>query len=266
MIRDWTDSLRMDGLSAEAERLFMRLIMKADDYGRFHGDARLIKAACFPLSDEITKGHITEWMKPLTAKGLIVEYQAEHRQVIAIANYGQRLKMSKAKFPQLPGKPDDWLPAFSSFLPLPGTSGNFPPEGKGTRREPEAETETEQERPPAPKGEFPFVQEILPQGWNRLTKTEQGRIKVNRNTEQMVRIGKWFGQKETTLWTVSEYIALTQVDPSPEDMDLIGEHYSYEIPENGYRMTTISTLLNNWSKARAKAVRYFEENPELRSA
>ena len=130
----------------------------------------------------------------------------------------------------------------------------------------EGEGQEEGKEPPAPEGEFPLVQEILPPNSSRLTKTEQGRVKVNRNTPEMIRIGKWFGQKESTLWTVAEYIALQQVDPSPEDMEMIGEHYSYEIPENGYRMTTISTLLNNWSKARAKAVRYFEENPELRSA
>ena len=53
ILRDWTDSLRFDGLSAEAERLFTRLIMKADDYGRFHADPRLLRAGCFPLSENL---------------------------------------------------------------------------------------------------------------------------------------------------------------------------------------------------------------------
>ena len=51
MLRDWTDSLKFDGLSAEAERLFARLLMKADDYGRYHADPRLVRAGCFPLTE-----------------------------------------------------------------------------------------------------------------------------------------------------------------------------------------------------------------------
>jgi len=39
ILRDWTDSDRVNSLSAEAERLFIRLIMKADDYGRYLGGA-----------------------------------------------------------------------------------------------------------------------------------------------------------------------------------------------------------------------------------
>jgi len=107
---------------------------------------------------------------------------------------------------------------------------------------------------------------ILPKNWSRLTIKERGRIKVNFNTPLMCRIGKWFRQKECTLWTIAEYIALEQVAPSDEDLDLIGEHYSYDIEKNGYRFTTISILLNNWSDARAKANQFFDENPDLKTA
>lgn len=157
MIRDWTDSLRMDGLSAEAERLFTRLLMKADDYGRFHADSRLVKASCFPLSEDIKATEIGPWLIELAARGLVVMYDADGRKVLAIANYGQRLKMSKAKFPPLPGQASDWLPMFDHFQPIPsdfrevpGSSGKFPPEEKRTRREDEVEYEEEgKPMPPA---------------------------------------------------------------------------------------------------------------------
>ena len=35
ILRDYTDSLCFDGIGAEVERLFIRLLTKADDYGRF---------------------------------------------------------------------------------------------------------------------------------------------------------------------------------------------------------------------------------------
>ena len=137
-------------------------------------------------------------------------------------------------------------------------------EGEGEGEGQEEEQGQEKETPPNPQGGMDeLFPEILPKNWNRLTRSEQGRVKVNHNTLQMITIGKWFGQRETTLWTISEYIALKQVDPTPEDMALIGEHYSYTIENNGYRHTTISILLNQWPSARAKAIRYFEENPNL---
>lgn len=111
-----------------------------------------------------------------------------------------------------------------------------------------------------------FPVEILPNNWRSLTITERNRIKVNFNNPLMIRIGKWFRQKETTLWTIAEYLALEQVSPTEEDLDLIGEHYSYEIEKNGYRYTTISILLNNWSSARSKANLFFEENRIPRTA
>ena len=169
MIRDWTDSLRMDGLSAEGERLFTRLIMKADDYGRFHGDLRLIKASCFPLNEEIKVSEIAPWITQLADRGLIVLYQADGRHLLAIANYGQRLRTSRAKFLQMPGECVEWMPDFGSLQPspiiplqsadncpqLPAICGNPPPEQKRSGREDEHEGNTKSKpntKPPGPQG------------------------------------------------------------------------------------------------------------------
>jgi len=130
MIRDWTDSSRFDGISAEAERLFCRLLLKADDYGRFHADPRLVCSLCFPFGGE-TPQAITRNLDELERRGLVVRYQAESgRPVLAIPRYGQRLKQSRAKFPPPAGKPGDWLPDQTDFRELPGTSGNFPSESE----------------------------------------------------------------------------------------------------------------------------------------
>ena len=123
MLRDWTDSTTMENVSAEGERLFTRLIMKADDFGRFHGDPRLVRALCFPLNDGIKTDTVRKWMEELNKAGLIFTYQAEERDFLAIVNFGQRLKQSRAKFPQLPGEVADWKPTSGNFRELPGTSG-----------------------------------------------------------------------------------------------------------------------------------------------
>ena len=142
LLRDWTDSLRFDGISADAERLFIRLIMKADDYGRFHAEPRLIKANCFPLLDNLRPPDIDRWLDELSTRQLILRYEAEGRSLLAIVNYGQRLKQSRAKFPPPPDKPADFLPVSEHFREVPGTSGKFPPEEKGRESEGEGEAGT----------------------------------------------------------------------------------------------------------------------------
>ena len=123
MLRDWTDSTTLEGVSAEGERLFTRLIMKADDYGRFHADARLVRALCFPLSETIKADHVRKWLDELHRNGLLVRYETEEKELLAIVNFGQRLKRSRAKFPPLPGESDDWKPTSGNFRELPASSG-----------------------------------------------------------------------------------------------------------------------------------------------
>lgn len=124
ILRDWTDSAKFEGLSAEAERLFGRLLMKADDYGRYHSTPKLVVAGCFPLNDDVTPADVTLWLAELEAKRLTIGYRTGQRGYVAIVNFRQRLKRSVPKFPPMDGKSGNWLPDDSSFRELPGMSGN----------------------------------------------------------------------------------------------------------------------------------------------
>ena len=63
MLRDWTQSEKIDELTSESERFFTRLIMKVDDYGCFWADTRLLKANLFPLKlDKIREADMLRWM------------------------------------------------------------------------------------------------------------------------------------------------------------------------------------------------------------
>jgi hypothetical protein len=128
MLRDWTDSLRFEGLPATTERLFVRLIMKADDFGRFHADPRLVRAACFPLEDCDTK-QVEVDLAELQSRQLVYCYQVDGRHYLAIVNYGQRLKQSRPKFPPADGEDYDWKPTSGNFQEVPARRGR----GRGTR-------------------------------------------------------------------------------------------------------------------------------------
>lgn len=145
IIRDYTDSLKFDGISADTERLFIRLIMKVDDYGRYHADPRLIRGGCFPLFSSLRDTDIAAWLTDLGHRQLVLIYEAGGRKYVSIANFRQRLKRSVPKFPPPDGKPSDWLyepekePTSQNSVgddtkqALPGTSRNFPelPAGGG---------------------------------------------------------------------------------------------------------------------------------------
>lgn len=101
IIRDWTDSERINNLSFQAETLFIRLMMKADDLGTYHANPKLIKAFCFPLKN-IRESDITRWLQELTSAGIIALYDADNKPYLHIINFGQRLRQVNPKFPQIP--------------------------------------------------------------------------------------------------------------------------------------------------------------------
>lgn len=99
VLRDWTQSENINKLSYKAEVFFTRLIMKADDYGCYYGNLKLIKSALYPLKD-ILESDILNLIKECEDAGLIICYVVDNKDYIKIINFGQRLRLMKSKFPQ----------------------------------------------------------------------------------------------------------------------------------------------------------------------
>ena len=150
IIRDWTTSDKMDMLSPGAEVLFTRLIMKADDYGSFHANPKLINAALFPLKDYSMK-QISIWLTETVSAGLVGLYEVDGKPYLRIVNFGQRLQNMRNAFPAPSG----------DFLQFTVNHGESPPETK--RNEVEIETKQNQKQNPAVA--VPFVGEVL-NVWN----------------------------------------------------------------------------------------------------
>ena len=82
-----------------------------------------------------------------------------------------------------------------------------------------------------------------------MSETEKKRVKVERNTPIMERIGLWFERKPATLWSVYEFEALTALGQiSDEDMAPLENYYVNFVVEkdNDRRRRDVATLLNNW--------------------
>src|SRR5690606_8084151 len=143
VLRDWTDSYPVNSLSVHAERFFTRLIMKADDYGCYYADPKMIRANLFPLLvDSIREADISRWLAECEKAGLIVLYEINRNgqtpsdscaqegradKYLQIRNFNQRLRSMKGKFPRPPDV---------GQTPVSQTPASGPPEV-------ETETETE---------------------------------------------------------------------------------------------------------------------------
>lgn len=103
ILRDWTDSDNVNKLSAGAEIFFTRLIMKADDFGCFYSDVRLLKAHLFPLKlDIIIETEVLDWVSECVKAGLILLYEVANKKYLEIVNFKQRLRTANRKFPAPP--------------------------------------------------------------------------------------------------------------------------------------------------------------------
>ena len=96
-------------LSAEIERLFYRLLVYADDQGRFDARPAVILGACFPLlMDRITVADVLTWIQRLADDeiGILVLYGVEgsDRTYGAFRNWAQyqRMRSSDSKYPPPP--------------------------------------------------------------------------------------------------------------------------------------------------------------------
>lgn len=91
---------QIEALSTFAENCFYRLIVNADDYGRFDGRPAILKAALFPLK-EIDTGEITQAMCELINNGLVEGYTADGKPYVMLTGWDkhQQVRAKKSKFP-----------------------------------------------------------------------------------------------------------------------------------------------------------------------
>lgn len=146
ILRDWTDSFTMDDLDVHAERFFVRLIMKVDDFGRFSADKRLLKSQLFPLKSDIRDTDIARFLTACEKAGLITIYTVASKCYLQIENFKQTLRQKTTKYPS----PDECIANDMQVLSNSVSIASLKRNETETRNEEETETEN---TPIIPKGE-----------------------------------------------------------------------------------------------------------------
>lgn len=98
----WTDE-KLAELPRDVRLLFIGLISAmADDEGRCKGNPRLVKAAVFPLDDDVTALHAEEWLTFLHASGRIQLYDMNGERYVQVVNWSKHQRIDRAQQSQLP--------------------------------------------------------------------------------------------------------------------------------------------------------------------
>lgn len=84
-----------------AEVLFNRLLLVADDFGRFDGRVTVICRRCWPNGGPFEE-EVSRRIAKLIEHGLVIGYEVDHKPFIYIPKFKQRTRSAKSKFPAPP--------------------------------------------------------------------------------------------------------------------------------------------------------------------
>ena len=84
------------------EVLFYRLMVVADDYGRFDGDVAIIKGSCFPLKKDLTERQIDKALDKLSIAGMVFLYETEGGETILQLTAWEKHQTVRAKNSKYP--------------------------------------------------------------------------------------------------------------------------------------------------------------------
>ena len=107
-----TCSKQIESLTWFQEVMFYRLMVKADDFGRFYADPQIIKCELFPRKKDLTERATLDGLDALEKANLIKRYTWEDEIYLQIVKWfdHQQSRATKSKFPDENGeytKPND---------------------------------------------------------------------------------------------------------------------------------------------------------------
>ena len=158
----------------------------------------------------------------------------------------------------------------ASFLPPPLTPTLPPPYPYPTQNfYPPLRVKTERKENPSPPSHSPLFKRKEKKrpphtppfrSTGKFSQTEKNRLRVSENSPLMFKIGELFRRNKSTLWTIGESEALSQIDPSTKEVALLKGYYSAHFPKDkDYRRRNMQTLLNNWTSELDRARAWAKE-------
>lgn len=98
----WVESERINLLDAASECFFIRLLLRADDYGRYHANPTLLKSNLFPLREDVRSTDIPRLLAACEKAGLVRCYEVAGKRYVEVPRFDQRTRAKNSKFPPPP--------------------------------------------------------------------------------------------------------------------------------------------------------------------
>lgn len=94
-------SERIEALGWAEEVFYRRLMSVVDDFGRYHANPKLIRAACYPLRlDKVSDADIGKWLTVCVEAGLVSVYPAKDgKRYLEVLDFRQQARAKESKFP-----------------------------------------------------------------------------------------------------------------------------------------------------------------------
>jgi len=111
----------MSRVSRDAEMLFWRLILYADDFGRLDCRIRVLKGALYTLRDDVGPEQIIGWLRELHTEGCIQVYQVGGHEYAQLTNWEEhRGNQRRGAQSRLPGPTESDPPPSPDSRGIPG--------------------------------------------------------------------------------------------------------------------------------------------------
>lgn len=94
-----TNSERWNAVSFEAQSLFIRILTLVDDFGRYDARVAIIHGQCFALRNDIKPQRTAALRGELHESKLIEVYEVDGREYLQVAQWQERARSEKSKFP-----------------------------------------------------------------------------------------------------------------------------------------------------------------------
>lgn len=102
-------SEKINKLTPQEESFFVRLMLRADDFGRYYANPKLLKSGLYPLRDNIRDTDMIRWLAACQKADLLHCYEVDGKRYIEVYDFGQRVRSAKSKFPA----PNEGNPSFA---------------------------------------------------------------------------------------------------------------------------------------------------------
>jgi hypothetical protein len=159
LIRDgWLESERINQLKPEEERFFLRLCLRADDFGRYHANHALLKSNLFPLREDVRATDIPRLIAACEKAGVIRCYEHDGKRYVVVPRFGQRTRADSSKFPDPPA--DDGGHSLTNVGEPPSNDSNPPPKAE-SEADTNSKAKAEAIAPAAPVGQVTILPPVL---------------------------------------------------------------------------------------------------------